>query len=263
VAKDLSEGERNFIGFLYFYHLVKGSHNDNDLGKEKVVVIDDPVSSMDSTVLHIVGMLVRDITDSCLYGKPIKGVQQVFVLTHNVHFHTKVANHLVEKYDVASYYLLSKPNNNISKIKHCVQDNPNIVGEKQNYNPVPGKYAALWKDFKTTDTPKALQSQIWQILDCYFIEISSGNGDDLRKRVLVMNRASFIERLPNGTEDTSKLMLATKLLAYMGETAHESDEEFYANDGVDIAEYRKTFEIVFTAMGQDQHYRMMMAETER
>ena len=218
---------------------------------------------MDSTVLHIVGMLVREITDSCLYRKPIKGVQQVFVFTHNVHFHTKVANHLVSRYDVASYFHFSKTNMNISKIKHCTQDNPNIIGEKQNYNPVPSKYAALWKEFKTVDTLKTLQSLIWQILDCYFIELSNGNGDDLRNCVLVTHRGNFIERLPNGTEDTSKLIMATKLLAYMGATAHESDEEFYANDEVDIAEYRKIFEMVFEAMGQDQHYRMMMADAER
>jgi hypothetical protein len=32
VAKDLSEGERNFLAFLYFYHLVRGSHHDNVMG---------------------------------------------------------------------------------------------------------------------------------------------------------------------------------------------------------------------------------------
>jgi wobble nucleotide-excising tRNase len=262
VAKDLSEGERNFIGFLYFYHLVKGSLNDNDLGKDKVVVIDDPVSSMDSTVLHIVGMLVREITDSCLFGKPTRGIQQVFVLTHNVHFHTKVANDFVSRYDVASYYLLSKPSNNISKIKHCVQGNPNIVGEKQNYNPVPSEYAHLWKDYKSENNPMALRSLIWQILDYYFIKLSSGSGDDLRNRVLIERRDSFVEQLPNGTEDNSKLIMATKLLSCMGATANGSDEEFYTDNDFDASSYRATFEMVFTAMEQDQHYRMMMTETE-
>lgn len=262
VAKDLSEGERNFIGFLYFYHLVKGSHSDNDLGKDKIIVIDDPVSSLDSTVLSIVGTLVHDIINSCLNGKPINGIKQVFVFTHNVHFHTKVANHLVSRYKVVSYYLLSKPSNNISIIKYCIQDNPNIVDEKRNYNPVPSKYAVLWKDYKAADKVRPLRNLMWQILDFYFIELLQGNGEDLRNRVLVVNRDNFIEYLPNGTEDASKLVMATKMLAYMGSTAHESDEEFYASDDADIAEYRKTFEMVFTAMEQDQHYRMMMTETE-
>jgi wobble nucleotide-excising tRNase len=263
VAKDLSEGERNFIGFLYFYHLVKGSLNDNDLGKDKVVIIDDPVSSMDSTVLHIVGMLVREITDSCLYRKPIQGVQQVFTFTHNVHFHTKVANHLVARYDVASYYLLTKPSDNISKIKHCVKDNPNVIGEMQNYNPVPSEYARLWKDYKSEDKPKVIRSLIWQILDYYFVKLSGGNGDDLRERVLVEKRENFIEHLPNSTEDNTKWIMASKLLSYMGTTSHESDEEFYADNDMDVDGYRATFELVFTAMQQDQHYQMMMAVTEK
>ena len=46
VAEKLSEGERNFIAFLYYYHLVKGSLSSEAV-KDKIVVIDDPVSSMD------------------------------------------------------------------------------------------------------------------------------------------------------------------------------------------------------------------------
>ena len=38
-AKKLSEGERNFIAFLYFYHLVRGSQR-SDTVKDKIVVID-------------------------------------------------------------------------------------------------------------------------------------------------------------------------------------------------------------------------------
>lgn len=39
VAAKLSEGERNFIAFLYFYHLVCGSRNSEEV-KDKIVVID-------------------------------------------------------------------------------------------------------------------------------------------------------------------------------------------------------------------------------
>lgn len=56
------------------------------------------------------------------------------------------------------------------------------------------------------------------------------------------------------------LAMATKLLAFMGSKASESDEEYYSGDYVNIDEYRKTFEMVFYAMGQDQHYKMMMSD---
>ncbi|MDL2294622.1 AAA family ATPase, partial [Ruminococcaceae bacterium OttesenSCG-928-D13] len=90
VASNLSEGERNFIAFLYFYHLVRGAHADTEIGKDKIVVIDDPVSSMDSSVLFIVSTLVREMLEVCFNNteyrenqREIQGdyIKQIFVLT--------------------------------------------------------------------------------------------------------------------------------------------------------------------------------------
>lgn len=64
VAENLSEGVRNFIAFLYFYHRVRGSMSSEEL-KEKIVVIDDPVSSMDSTALFLVSAIVREMINVC------------------------------------------------------------------------------------------------------------------------------------------------------------------------------------------------------
>ena len=65
IAENLSEGERNFIAFLYFYHLVRGSETADGGLRDKIVVIDDPVSSMDSSSLFIVSALVREMIDIC------------------------------------------------------------------------------------------------------------------------------------------------------------------------------------------------------
>ena len=56
--KTLSEGERNFVAFLYFYALLKGSKESTGRVPSQIVVIDDPVSSMDSDVLFIVSFLI-------------------------------------------------------------------------------------------------------------------------------------------------------------------------------------------------------------
>ncbi len=52
VGETLSEGEVTFITFLYYYHLAKGSLKENDISKNKVLVIDDPISSLDSNILY-------------------------------------------------------------------------------------------------------------------------------------------------------------------------------------------------------------------
>lgn len=62
VGETLSEGEVTFITFLYYYHLAKGSLKENDISKNKVLVIDDPISSLDSNILFMVSVLVKDPT---------------------------------------------------------------------------------------------------------------------------------------------------------------------------------------------------------
>lgn len=67
----LSEGEKTFITFLYYMQLVKGSHNPDGVTTNRVLVIDDPVSSLDSNILFVVNTLLRDVFTGELYvSKP-------------------------------------------------------------------------------------------------------------------------------------------------------------------------------------------------
>lgn len=73
-AKRLSEGEKTAITFLYF--VVGLGDQDFDL-KEGVVVIDDPISSLDSSsVYQAFGCLKNAVKDA----------KQIFLLTHNFEF---------------------------------------------------------------------------------------------------------------------------------------------------------------------------------
>ncbi|GAA6806282.1 AAA family ATPase [Helicobacter pylori] len=69
VGETLSEGEVTFITFLYYYHLTKGSLKENDIPKNKVLVIDDPISSLDSNILFIVSVLVKDLMKETIEKK--------------------------------------------------------------------------------------------------------------------------------------------------------------------------------------------------
>lgn len=57
----LSEGEKTFITFLYFYHLLRGSETQSGMTEDRVVVFDDPISSLDSDILFIVSNLVKGV----------------------------------------------------------------------------------------------------------------------------------------------------------------------------------------------------------
>ena len=88
----LSEGERSFVTFLYFYHLLKGSTSESGMTENRVVVIDDPVSSLDSDILFIVSNLIKRLF--CDVRSGTGHIKQVFVLTHNVYFHKEITfNH--------------------------------------------------------------------------------------------------------------------------------------------------------------------------
>ncbi|MEZ5784788.1 MAG: AAA family ATPase [Rhizobiaceae bacterium] len=73
-AKRLSEGEKTAIAFVYF--LVQLGDQDFDL-PEGVVVIDDPVSSLDASAIYQAFSFLKN---------GVKDAKQVFILTHNFDF---------------------------------------------------------------------------------------------------------------------------------------------------------------------------------
>lgn len=73
-ARDLSEGEKTAIAFVYF--ITKLSEGDNDISK-LIIVVDDPISSFDSNHLFHAYSYLRHHCAPAL---------QLFVLTHNFNF---------------------------------------------------------------------------------------------------------------------------------------------------------------------------------
>ena len=79
-AKNLSEGEKTAIAFLYF---LKSLGDKSFCLEDGVVVIDDPVSSLDSNSLFHAFGFMKDRT---------KDVGQLFILTHSHSFFRQVKN---------------------------------------------------------------------------------------------------------------------------------------------------------------------------
>jgi wobble nucleotide-excising tRNase len=100
VATHLSEGEKTAIAFLYFLKSLqdKGFQISNG-----IVVIDDPVSSLDSNALfHAFGFMQQRTSD----------VGQLFILTHNHTFFRQVRNwfkHLPSSQKKSTQFYLLEP----------------------------------------------------------------------------------------------------------------------------------------------------------
>jgi wobble nucleotide-excising tRNase len=271
VADNLSEGERNFIAFLYFYHLVRGSHDDADVSKDKIVVIDDPVSSMDSSVLFIVSTLVREMVGVCFNNaeyreneREVQGdyIKQIFILTHNVYFHREITYNQTSRFHCVSFFVVNKASNQ-SSVRLCVRDSQRVPTEKENFNPVQNSYAALWGEYSEVDTTIPLMNVIRRILEYYFMQLCGYNGVNIRKRVLEEHKDKFVETPAEGLPDYTKWHLATAMLSYISaNSVGFSDGLHYVDDCADIELYKTVFKLIFEALEQEQHYKMMMGGDE-
>ena len=265
IAENLSEGERNFIAFLYFYHQVKGSENADGGQKDKIVVIDDPVSSMDSSSLFIVSSLVREMIEVCannaVGGDPVatgRYIKQIFILTHNAYFHREITYNRVRDYQFVNFYLITKVDNK-SSIRSCVKKNPEVLTEEINYNPVQNSYAALWEEYKVVNTPIPLMNVIRRILEYYFLQLCGYDGATLRQHILKDNKDKFITKDESGNDDYTQYQMASAMLSYISaNSVGINDGINFVDDCVDIEQTKETFKMVFTLMNQEQHYEMMM-----
>ncbi len=74
LAKNLSEGEKTAIAFVYFVVHLKDQNFDINNG---IIVVDDPISSLDSSSLFQAFAFLKNA---------VKDAKQVFILTHNFNF---------------------------------------------------------------------------------------------------------------------------------------------------------------------------------
>jgi wobble nucleotide-excising tRNase len=101
VAYNLSEGEKTAVAFVYFTIYLKDQNFDL---KEGIVVIDDPVSSLDSNSLFQAFAFLKNA---------VKDAQQIFIFTHNFEFLKLLLNWCRNvKHSSSSYYM----------IKNCYKD---------------------------------------------------------------------------------------------------------------------------------------------
>ena len=235
VGKTLSEGEYRFISFLYYYHLISGSNDSSGITRDKIIVIDDPISSLDSNSLFIVSTLVKKLITECFEKQ--NGIKQVFVLTHNVYFYKEIVfrgNRDNKKELKEKYFVLSKKNE-ISSIKEY---------EK---NPIETTYQLLWEELKDDNINKnTCCNTMRRILEYYFNVI--GKKD--------------YEKAIDNFDGTDKIVCKS-LISCINDNSHYINEEFnIILDEDTVQRYKKVFKEIFMKLGHIEHYNMMMSEED-
>jgi len=210
-AKNLSEGEKTAIAFIYF--IIKLRENGNDI-KNTIVVVDDPVSSLDSN--HLIHAY------SFLKGK-CSEVKQLFVLTHNFNFFKLIrdwifyinpaegdknfyvidpkinndkrqsvivnANNFLIKYNSEYHYLFFKINEYATRDDLQMEDMYVIANLSRRFIEslitfkYPKKEKDIWSKFKKIEFDEVKKAKVYKFINLHShndkIESHEGFGDNL------------------------------------------------------------------------------------
>ncbi len=235
----LSEGEKSFVTFLYFYCLLKGSNSNTSITADRVVVFDDPVSSLDSEILYIVSSLIKNLIKNS--KDSIGTIKQIFILTHNVYFHKEVtfqqnAKRNRQASGKESFWVVRK-----------VGDTSKI--EKRPTNPITTSYDLLWDEIRKRDrSVHSIQNTMRRILEYYF---------------KIMGGFKEFDLLCDKFEGNDKF-ICSSLISWIHAGSHfPHDDVFMTVDESMVDKYLDIFKGIFEKSNHISHYDMMMGnETE-
>lgn len=233
-SRSLSEGEKTFVTFLYFYYLIKGAQTPSGITSNRVVVFDDPISSLDSDILYIVSSLIKGVMEEV--RSQAGQIKQVFLLTHNVYFHKEITFHPRRSdghaFREESFWL-------VKKLQH------GSVVERCESNPIRSAYELLWEDVKSANLSSiSLQNTSRRILENYFT-MWGGMGKD------------EICALFDGRDK----LICQSLFSWVNDGSHSIHDDLYINQGEQTNEtYLRVFRNIFEKANQLGHYEMMAGE---
>lgn len=182
----LSEGERTFITFLYFYHSLSAVVQNGETEK-LVAVIDDPISSLDGDTMFVVSALVRKLVDQVQDGQ--HRVNQLLMLTHNTRFHNEVCyRHRGKVSSKVKFYRIRKYAPQPNRVEDCGESNPIRTAYQEL-----GDEVALAKSHPENSMPW-LPNVLRRILESYFSTLGGERdlyeiGSGLSQEEMVLHNA--------------------------------------------------------------------------
>jgi len=233
----LSEGEITFITFLYYLQLTKGGISKDEVNNERVLVIDDPISSLDSNVLFVVSTLIKDIIKNI--KADIGDVRQLILLTHNVYFHKEVSfiDGRTKTCNRTNFWILRK-NDKVTGLQSFKMNNP-----------IQSSYELLWQELKSDEVKSTLSIQniMRRIIENYFKLLGKYGDDDLILKF----------------ETKEQQEICRSLISWINDGSHSINDDLYVElQDRTIEVYKNVFKDIFILTNHQGHYNMMMNLTE-
>lgn len=224
--RTLSEGEKTFLAFLYFYHSIEGVQGDT-IASGITVIIDDPISSLDSKTMFVIASLIKEL----IYARESKKIIQLFILSHNAYFFKEVATlHSTQK-GKCSFWLIRKI------------DGQTII-DPHNGNPISSSYQLLWKEIvRASGQPNLdVRNCIRRILEYYFSFLGGIDRNDL------IDKFPHIDR-----------QICTSLLQWSNDGSHCIFDDIHVSPSAESnSAFLRVFHKIFEISNHSDHYEMMI-----
>lgn len=256
----LSDGERNLICFLYFFHQF---HENTDHSDEKfTVVIDDPINAMDGLSSFVTSGYIRELISEVLElgsHKAHKYVDQLIILTHSTRFHIEASYKITqtkEQQDNFGFYTIERilsPSNGDSHAKSIVMGPSGMTS-------IHSEYTLLWDEVRRAwDILKSAPARPQSTGDPR-AQISPLIGNTMRR--IIESYLIHLCGIGSITQLGESSDAATRaLMAFTNNNSHDAfDMDLHAVHNLTIDQLFHTFKRIFAENGAEDHYNMMMSK---
>ena len=254
-VKTLSDGERNLICFLYFFHQFHKDADNTD--KKFTVVIDDPVNAMDGLSSFITSGYIRELISEVLIlgkHKAHKYVDQLIILTHSTRFHMEAAYKIEKANTDCAFYTIERVLSPTDHDRHA----KSIVSGPFDDSKIHSEYALLWEEVRRArDILKSAPDRPQSTGDPRG-QISPLIGNTMRR--IIESYLIHLCGIGSITELGESSDAATRaLMAFTNNNSHDAfDMDLHAVHNLTIDQLFHAFKRIFTENGAADHYKMMM-----
>lgn len=222
VFTTLSEGEKMLISFLYFIETCTGRPAADAPEKKKIIVIDDPISSLSHMHVFNVGRLIR----RCFIDS--RPFEQVFILTHSLYFFYEIINSNQEERNM--YQKLFRISKRI--------DGSEI--EEMKYHDIHNDYESYWAVVNNpNESPALIANCMRNILDYFF---------------------GFVEKLEYNNIFNKPNLQSIRFAAFnrfMNRESHSIGENILDLKEFNYDDFREALRLVFVNENYEKHYKKM------
>jgi wobble nucleotide-excising tRNase len=219
----LSEGEKMIISFLYFRELCKGKKTAPSHSNKKIIVIDDPISSLSHIYIFNIGQLIKnDFFNSTNY-------KQIFVLTHSLYFFYEMTDTNHER---------RRKN---QKLFRMIKNSHGSQILEMKYEEIQNDYHSYWFLIKDDKQPPALIANCMRNIIEYFF--------------------NFIEKKDLNNVFQKPELQKNKYQAfcrYINRESHSFGQNIFDFKEVNYNDFKDAFGLVFSESGYKEHYDEMM-----